>query len=477
MRTIVLGMPVLAAIVAAACVAPSPTARESTEQLGAGDDQGSSTTPAALHDRIDELDACESRLGSTLGTYPVQRIQGMTETEPVLYAFYNVDMEGLDNSFTARIAGVNDQCELPANAAIGTVRAVLEAEPGAVIDANDPRSRVHIFTDVCGLAPIRNESGWYEGWLVHDVRVPDVAPPMANGRARFGTITQADADFIAALGTGNNTFGEVFTVDGKPPSIGLADVPTPTVPGAMPMIGNTVSLPVSLGTWNSLQGEDAHAFAELTPFTNWTFPLYEIPVTGGFRASYENGRQYGPLGGIGPNADSRIPGSGPLGVIHNGAVAAKFAFGDAPFRPRDADRSPDRCGDVAAQAEGRLRFIPSGLAREIFIDAFMRPKSFMPELTEPARRLFEAYAVEVARVDANGDGIVSFAEADIDGESDGLSNTRLYIAPVAFNRVEVTREINDGLLAPRLAPTRRATVMRGEGSFISSVCDGPVAAR
>jgi hypothetical protein len=56
---------------------------------------------------------------------------------------------------------------------------------------------------------------------------------------------------------------------------------------------------------------------------------------------------------------------------------------------------------------------------------------------------------------------VSFSEADVDGVSDGLPNTRLYLSPTTFNRFFVTREINDGLLAPRFEPSQRAWVLRG----------------
>jgi len=76
--------------------------------------------------------------------------------------------------------------------------------------------------------------------------------------------------------------------------------------------------------------------------------------------------------------------------------------------------------------------------------------------------LFDAYATEVARVDQNGDGIISAAEGDIDTASDGFEdNSRLFLPPTVFNRFAVTREINDGLLAPRFAPSQRAWVLTG----------------
>jgi hypothetical protein len=85
----------------------------------------------------------------------------------------------------------------------------------------------------------------------------------------------------------------------------------------------------------------------------------------------------------------------------------------------------------------------------------------LPGVTNIGERLQRAYAIEVARVDQNGDGALSFAEADVEGSSDGLSNTRLYLSPRSFNRFFVTREINDGFLAPRLEPSLRAWVLSG----------------
>jgi len=73
----------------------------------------------------------------------------------------------------------------------------------------------------------------------------------------------------------------------------------------------------------------------------------------------------------------------------------------------------------------------------------------------------------IARVDQNGDGVISDVEGDIDTASDGSpTNDRLYLAPTVFNRFAITREINDGLLAPRFAPSQRAWVLNG---FLVSV--------
>ena len=123
--------------------------------------------------------------------------------------------------------------------------------------------------------------------------------------------------------------------------------------------------------------------------------------------------------------------------------------------------------------EKRLRFIPSGLANEILLDVYARLVSFEPGVHDRAQRLFDAYRAEVRAVDENGDGIVSAIEVDLEDSSDGgQSNDRLFIAAPEFNRFAVTRELNDGLLAPRFAPSQRAWVQRGAIAMV----DPPVPA-
>ncbi len=56
-------------------------------------------------------------------------------------------------------------------------------------------------------------------------------------------------------------------------------------------------------------------------------------------------------------------------------------------------------------------------------------------------------------MDPNGDGVLSFAEADVNGTPDGLPNPWLYLPPTASNRFAITREINDGLLPRRRHPS------------------------
>jgi len=358
------------------------------------------------------------------------------------------------NPFTSTIAGVNDTAMLTATGpdcglpTIASVRVVLEPKPDLPTDPNDVRAFIDIFTDVAGLFVINNESGWYEGWMIHDLRVAPVAPALAGGRPQFGTITATDAAALQAMGMHHNVKDEIFTVDGNPVRLPRS---TDHFPDRQT---NVVPIQLSMGAWNTLQQSDGHAYWEFNYTTNWIHPLYELPFTGGIPGTFEAG-QIGALQSI-------IPGSGPSGVKND-----PVRYGDNPNNkgvlqasgPRDPDKFD---ADDDAQREFRQRFIPSGLANEIFLDVYERLTSFEAGVTDFKKRLFDAYAVEVARVDANGDGVVSAEEGDVDGGSDGFAdNARLFIPATQFNRFAVTREINDGLLAPRFAPSQKAWVLSG----------------
>ena len=363
-----------------------------------------------------------------------------------LFQYYLIDTTGFQpNIFTSKIPGINDNAmQTAANQAncgqptIGSVRLVVEPKPGLPTDPNNPRAFIDIFTDVSGLFVINNESGWYEGWMIHDLKVLRAAAPRPNGRAQYGTITPEDAAAILARGAHNNVPGNFFTVDGNAPHLPRASDHFPDEQT------NLVSFPVSLGTFNAQQQSDVHAYWEFNHGTDWTFPHYELPFTGGVPGTFEAGK----IGAL----QSIVPGSGPSGVKND-----PRQLGDNPDNPRDPDRAD---ATIQAQRETRLRFIPSGLDNEVHLDVFLRVKSFEPGVPLP-QRFFDAYAKEVARVDKNGDGVVSFEEADIDGTSDGLPNTRLYLPATAFDRYAMTREINDGLLAPRFAPGQRGYVQAG----------------
>jgi hypothetical protein len=403
--------------------------------------------PAALRERLEGL---AQRPHSAAPTQAFAEADQPSQ----LFQYYLLDSKGFEpNPFTKLFQGVNDQAQLTATGfdcglpTIGAVRLVVEPKPGLPTDPNDIRAFIDIFTDISGLFVINNESGWYEGWMIHDLRVAPVAAPAGGGRPAFGTITADDAAALKAMGSGHNVPGRVFTMDGR-------DAHVPSAGDQFPSRQtNIVPIQLSMGAYNCLQQSDCHAYWEFNYTTNWVHPTYELPFTGGLPGSFEAGH-VGALSSI-------VPGSGPAGVKNN-----PVTYGDNPNTigvlmasgPRDPDKFE---ADVDAQREFRMRFIPSGLAHEIYLDVYQRVKSFEPGVPFP-QRLYDAYAAEVKRIDANGDGVISALEGDADTPSDGFAdNSRLFLPSTSFNRFAVTREINDGLLAPRFAPSQRAWVLNG----------------
>lgn len=375
---------------------------------------------------------------------PIQAY-GEADDKSLLFQYYLLTSTDFEpNVFTAKITGINDTAEPTATGpnggipTIGAVRLVVEPKEGLPVDPADPGAFIDVFTDISGLFVINNESGWYEGWMIHDVVVPAVAAAAGDGTSQYGAITQGDATALAAMGTGQNVPGNVFTTDGN-----AVHLPAPT--DQFPTVQtNVVPVQVSMGAYNAFQQGDSHAYWEFNYNTNRVFPLYELPFTGGTPGTFEAG-QIGAL-------SSLIPGSGPSGVMNS-----PLTHGDNPNDPRDPDRVE---ADDEDQIEFRNRFIPSGVANEILLDVYVRVASFEPGVALPMR-LFDAYAHEVAKVDADNDGAISFEESDIEGTSDGASNERLFLPATTFHRFAVTREIDDGLLAPRFAPSQRAWVLSG----------------
>jgi len=384
-------------------------------------------------------------------------LQVFAEADPPsqLFQYYLLDSTGFEpNVLTKIFPGVNDNVQLTATGAncglptVGAVRLVLEPKPGLPTDPNSPRAFIDVFTDISGLFVINNESGWYEGWMIHDLTVAPVNKSRrADGHAQFGTLLPEDAAVLKAMGSGNNIPGHFFTVDGEAPHAPSASDHFPDKQT------NLISLYLSMGAYNSLQQSDPHSYWEFNYLgTNWIHPLYELPFTGGFPDN--NGVIDALADGEIGKLQSIVPGSGPSGVQNR----AKDV-GDNPNLPRDPDKFD---GTVDAQREFRQRGVPSGLAHEIFLDVYERLASFEPDVKRLERRLNDAYAAEVARVDQNGDGIISAVEGDVDTPTDGFpDNARLYLSPLSFNRFAVTREINDGLLAPRFSPSQRAWVLSG----------------
>ena len=426
---------------------PNPNAAQDMATVAARGDIAS--LPAPLQSQIVRI---AGRPHSQLPTQAFNEADGASQ----LFQYYLLDTNGFEpNVFTTIFPGVNDHVQLTATGAncglptIGTVRVVLEPKPDLPTDPNDPRAFIDVFTDISGLFVINNESGWYEGWMIHDLAVAAVnTAARRDGHAQFGTILPADAAILKRMGNGNNVPGNVFTIDGNPAQFPSANDHFPD------RQSNVVPLYVSMGTYNALQQSDAHAYWEFNYLgTDWVHPLFELPFTGGFPDDFglaPDAFQDGEIGKL----QSIVPGSGPRGIRNSPVL-----FGDNPTLPRDPDKFD---GDIDAQREFRYRNIPSGLAHEIFLDVYERRASFEPENRNLERRLFDAYAFEVARVDSDRDGVISAVEGDIDTPSDGFAdNSRLFLPATAFNRFAVTREINDGLLAPRFSPSTQAWVLSG----------------
>jgi hypothetical protein len=415
--------------------------------------------PGELQDRL-------AQLANRPHSYPPLQVFAEADGASQLFQYYLLDTSGFEpNVFTAIIPGVNDgnvqltatggNCGLPT---VGAVRVVLEPKPGLPTDPNNPRAFNDVFTDISPLFVINNESGWYEGWMIHDITVPNVAAPRKDGHAQFGTITQRDAEILKRMGTGNNVAGNIFTVDGQAPHFPSASDHFPDKQT------NVVPINESMGAYNAYQQSDVHSYWEFNYLgTNWIHPLYELPFTGGFPDNFGQAPDAFQDGEIG-KLQSIVPGPGPGGEDNK-----PQEVGDNPNLPRDPDKFD---GDVEAQREFRERGVPSGLANEIYLDVYERLASFEPQVRNLQQRLFDSYAAEVKRVSGNDEGIITAAQGDIDTPTDGFpNNERLFLPPTVFNRFAVTREINDGLLAPRFAPSQRAWVLTGVRVSVSPTVD------
>ena len=130
--------------------------------------------PAPLQDRLVEL---ARRPHSYL---PLTAFSEAAEPSQ-LFGYYLLDTTTIPpNVFTSIVPGINDKGVIPTGAnfangglpTVGAVRMTLEPKPGLPTDPSDPRAFIDMFTDISGLFVINNESGWYEGWMTWDLRVP-----------------------------------------------------------------------------------------------------------------------------------------------------------------------------------------------------------------------------------------------------------------------------------------------------------------
>ncbi len=159
---------------------PNPHAEEDRETiLNRGDIR---RLPDALENQLAEL------AGRPHSQLPTQAFAEADQPSQ-LFQYYLLDTTGFEpNPFTSLFPGINDKAMLTATGpncglpTIGSVREVLEPKPGLPTDPNNVRAFIDVFTDVSGLFVINNESGWYEGWMIHDLRVAPVGPPLMETR-------------------------------------------------------------------------------------------------------------------------------------------------------------------------------------------------------------------------------------------------------------------------------------------------------
>ena len=133
--------------------------------------------PDPLKDRLE-------RLADRGHTYLPLQVFAEADKPSELFQYYLLDTEGFEpNVFTTIFPGVNDTVQLTATGGncglptVGAVRVVLEPKPGLPTDPHNPKAFIDVFTDISPLFVINNESGWYEGWMIHDLVVPGTAAP------------------------------------------------------------------------------------------------------------------------------------------------------------------------------------------------------------------------------------------------------------------------------------------------------------
>ena len=329
--------------------------------------------PGELQDRL-------AQLSNRPHTYLPLQVFNEADNPSQLFQYYLLDTTGFEpNVFTTIFPGMNDHVQLSVTGGncglptVGAVRVVLEPKPGLPTDPNDPRAFNDVFTDISPLFVINNESGWYEGWMIHDITVPNIAASRPDGHAQFGTITQRDAEILARMGTGNNVPGHIFTVDGRPSHSPSASDHFPDVQT------NVVPINESMGAYNAYQQSDVHSYWEFNYLgTNWIHPLYELPFTGGFPDNFGQPADAFQDGEIG-KLQSIVPGPGPSGEPQKPQVV-----GDDPNLPRDPDKFD---GDVDAGVSRARR--PERPRQRDLSRRLRAAASFEPQVRNLQQRLFE----------------------------------------------------------------------------------------
>jgi len=196
-----------------------------------------------------------------------------------------------------------------------------------------------------------------------------------------------------------------------------------------------------------------HSYWEFNYTTNWIAPFYELPFTGGLPTTSAGLRT---LRGRGDRRTLIARGRfRPCAAITErpggGSETARFSratrISSTPIAASIRNASY-ACGPF--RAAGQTRCCSTSTPDP---DRSRRTSTF-------AGPTVPRYAAEVSRVDTDGDGVVSALEGDIDTASDGFAdNTRMFIPANPVRAIAVTREINDGYLSPRFAPSQRAWIL------------------
>lgn len=125
--------------------------------------------PDPLQDRLVQL-------ADRPHTYLPLQVFAESDQPSQLFQYYLLSTDGFEpNVFTKVFSGINDSVQLTATGGncglttLGAVRVVLEPKPGLPTDPRHPKAFIDVFTDISPLFVINNESGWYEGWMIHDL--------------------------------------------------------------------------------------------------------------------------------------------------------------------------------------------------------------------------------------------------------------------------------------------------------------------
>ena len=289
--------------------------------------------------------------------------------------------------------------------------------------------------------------------MIHDLQVAQVAAARARRPCRSSARSPpTDAKLLAAMGSGNNVPGNIFTIDGN-----AAALPEPERP--LPRQGRPTSCRSS-SAWartTRSSSRDAHNYWEFNYTTNWVHPLYELPFTGGFpTTTYQNGQ-------ISVRTRSR---SFPAAARAITTAASERAV-DVRRQPRPAARPRQvrRRGRRAARVPRSASSRAASRTRPCSTSSSGWPRSSPSEHdldAAPARRLQgrdRARRSQRRRHHLGRRGRRRHAERQLSARRQ-RPDLRI-LPPRSYDRFAVTREINDGLLAPRFAPSTRGWVLSG----------------